>query len=123
MTTITNIAQRILDENNYTTSDITTTNVEYLIKNAVDHINTQTGRTISFTPSAGTASLTAQDDEMPYIKNLTALMIRAYKDRGPNTAIGGLAVSSLTNDPQYSLFLKLLDDGIQRLRGRYIKRT
>ena len=123
MTTISNIAQRILDENNYTTSDISLVNLEYLIKNAVDHINLQAGTNVVFTPSGGTQSLTGTDSEILIVKTLSALLIRAYKDRGPNTAIQGLAVTTLITDPQYNVFMKILDEDISRLRGRSFKRT
>lgn len=118
MTTIVTIAQRLLDENNYTVSDISLTNMEYLIKNAVDHINSETGRSISFTPSAGTASLIASDAEIVTTKNLSVLLLRSYVDRGPNTVISNLSVSAVTNDPQYNVFMQLINTEIMRLRGR-----
>lgn len=116
MTTITNIAQRILDENGYTISDISLVNMEYLVKKAVEHVNLKTGGTVSFTPSGGTQSLTASDAQLTCIQNLSALFIRAYKDKGPNVGIGGVTVVTLTGDPQYSLFMKLIDEQILRLR-------
>jgi hypothetical protein len=121
MTTVTTIAQRILDENNYTTP--TTTITEYLIKNAVDYINMMAGTSISFTPAAGAASLTADDDEIVVTKSLSVLLLRAYHDRGPNAGIGGLSVTSLVGDPQYSVYLKMIDAGIAQLCGRSFKRA
>jgi hypothetical protein len=123
MTIVTNIAQRILDENNKTVSDITLVNMEYLVKNAVDHINSQTGRSISFTPAAGAASLTANDDEIPVIKNLSALLLRSYLEKDPNIAFGGMSVSAIANDTQYTLFMQLVNDGLMRLRGRSFEVT
>ena len=116
MTTITNIAQRILDENNYTTSDISIINLEYLIKNVCDEINSECGTSITFTPGSGTESLTATDAEIVAIKLGAVLYLRAYKDRGPNTAIASLSVSSLTNDPQYSFFSKRFEKALERLK-------
>lgn len=123
MATITNIAQRILNENNYTVSDISLVNTEYLIKNAVEHVNLTAGTTISFTPSGGTQSLTGSESELLVVKTLSTLMVRAYLDRGPNATVSGLSVATVIADPQYSLFMKILDQGINRLRGRSFKRT
>jgi hypothetical protein len=123
MTVITDIAQRILDENNYTVSDISLTNLEYIIKNAVDHINAQAGTNISFTPAAGAASLIASDIEIITTKNLSTLLLRAYVDRGPNTSVGGLSVTTVANDPQYNIFMELVKDDIIRLRGRSFEVT
>ncbi len=123
MTTITDVAQRILDENKYTANDISTTNLEYLIKNAVDYINMMAGTSISFTPVAGSEDLTASDSELVVVKTLSALMIRAYKDRGPQTGTAGLSVTAVISDPQYRLFTKIVNQGINMLRGRSFERT
>ena len=120
MTTITNIAQRILNENNYTVSDISTANLEYLIDNAVDYINMQAGTNIAHVSGN---NLTASDSELMIVKTLSTLMIRAYKDRGPQVSIGGLAVQAVISDPQYRLFSKYVATGINRLRGRSFVRT
>lgn len=121
MTTITDVAQRILDENNYT--DPSTTIVEYLIKNAVDHINLMAGTSISFTPVAGSEDLTASDSEIIVVKTLSALMIRAYKDKGPQVGVAGMSVVAVVSDPQYRLFSKIVNQGINRLRGRSFVRA
>lgn len=121
MTTITDIAQRILDENNYT--DPSTTIVEYLIKNAVDYINLMAGTSITFVPSAGSEDLTASDSEIMVVKTLTALMIRAYKDRGPQVSVAGFSAQAVVSDPQYRLFSQLVRRGINVLCGRSFERT
>ena len=118
MATIT--TQNILDENNWTIADISLANIELLVNNAINYINLQTGLSIS-NMASGTVTVTS--GESPIIKALTLLMIKAYKDRGPNTAIAGLGVNTLITDPQYSLFIQILNDGINRLRGRSIERT
>jgi len=126
MTTVALIAQRILDENNYSSGaggDITTTNMEYLIKNAVDHINLVAGTSISFTPAAGVASLTASDSEILVVKGLSLIWLRCYLDRGPNTAVSAISVSAVTNDPQYNVFMQFVREGIDRLRGRSFERA
>ena len=116
MTTISNIAQRILNENNYTINDCSLVNTEYLVKKAVEHVNLKVGCSVSFVPSDGAQSLTATDAQLTCIQNLAALLLRAYMDRGPNTAIAGLSITSLTGDPQYSLLIKLIDEQIVELR-------
>jgi len=120
MTTITNIATRILDENNYTVGDISTANLEYLIDNAVDYINMEAGTTIAHVSGN---NLTASDSELMVVKTLSTLMIRAYKDRGPNVAIAGQSATAVLADPQYNLFSKMVKLGISRLRGRSFVRT
>ena len=116
MTTITNIAQRVLDENNYTTSDCSLVNTEYLVKKAVDHVNLKTGSAISFVPSGGSQSLTATDAQLTCIQNLSGLFLRAYMDRGPNASIVGVSVTSLTNDPHFSLLMKIVDEQVAELK-------
>lgn len=117
MTTIANIAQRILDENNYTTTDCSLVNTEYLIKKAVEHVNLKTSGTVAFTPSGGTQSLTGTDAQLTCIQNLSALFLRAYLDKSPNISLQGLSVSTLITDPQYSLFMKLIDEQINLLKS------
>ena len=124
MVTISNIAQQILDENNYTEADISKTNLEYLIDNAIDYINLVAGTSIAdLSGTAGSKSLTATENEIVAIKLLTVLLLRAYKDRGPNASVAGLNVSAVINDPQYTLYKELFDLAVARLRGKYFKRT
>ena len=113
-------AQNLLDENNYTTSDISLVNAERLVNNAIHYVELETGLSLA---DMATQTVTVTDGEETIIKSLAVLMIRAYLDRGPNAAIGGLSVTSVLADPQYALFKDLLDSGINRLRGRTFKRT
>lgn len=117
MTDVLLIAQRILDENNYTASDISLLNLEYIIKNATDYINLDADTTISFVPAAGAATLTASDGEIIATKAGSLLMLRGYLDRGPNTAISSLSVSSLINDPQYAFWSDLFKGALAKLKG------
>lgn len=118
MTTIASIAQRILDENAYTLADISLTNLEYLIDNAIDYINMQAGITIvDLSGSAETKSLTATEPQIFAVKSLGVLMLRAYKDKGPQVGIGSLNVSFITSDPQYSLFMQFVEKAIDRLKS------
>jgi len=126
MVTVT--ASNILSYTNYTTSDCSAINVEALTDILIDYINLETGgsiptfRAVAF-PYTGALTLTLSTDQYATVMAGMNLMIRAYKDRGPNTALGPMSVSSLTNDPQYSLFSDMLKVAINRLRGRVILRT
>jgi hypothetical protein len=113
----------MLDENNYTVSDISLLNMEYLVKNAVDYINLQAGTTITFIPSAGSENLSASDSEIVMVKALTTILLRAYVDRGPNVGISSLSVTTVASDPQYNIFMQLVNDGLMRLRGRSFETT
>ena len=130
MVTVTNVAQQILDENNYETTDIhataatALTRVEYLIDNATDYINLEAGTSIAdLSGGAGTKSLTCTAGELPVVKLLSALMVRAYLDKGPAVGAGGLNVATTLSDPQYRLFSQIVKQGIKRLCGRAFERT
>jgi hypothetical protein len=88
MTTITTIAQRILDENNYTVSDISLVKLEYRIDDAIDWVNLHCGLTIAdLTGDAGSKSLVGTEGQILVVKWLTNLLIRAYKDKGKSSGI------------------------------------
>ena len=124
MATISNVAQRILDENNYTTSDCNLTNTEYLIDNAVDYVNLQAGTSIAdLAGSAESKTLTGTEDEIAIVKVLSSLLLRAYVDKGPNIGVSAVSVAEVTSDPHYRVFMKLFNQGLNRLRGRSIDRV
>jgi len=124
LTVITTIAQRILDENNWVVSDISLTNLEYVIDNAIDYINMEAGTSIAdLSGAADSKSLTGTDSEIAVVKLLSVLMVRAYKDRGPQVTTGTMGVQAVISDPQYHLFTKLVTRGINRLSGRSFERT
>lgn len=117
MTTISNIAQRILDENGYSTGDISLTNLEYLIDNAIDTVNLRAGTTIAdLSGSAESKSITGTEAEILVVKELSVLILRAYKDRGPNTAIAGLSATAVLSDPQYDYYSRAVREDIMRLQ-------
>ena len=118
MTTVTDIAQRMLTENKLTIGQIPLLNTEYLVKNAVDYINLMAGTSISFTPVAGSEDLVASDNEIVVVKFATTLLIRAYFDRGPNVSVGGLSLSSVISDPQYAFYASQLSLMVEKLSQR-----
>lgn len=118
-------AQNILDENDYTKPS--TTIVEQLADNAIDHINAQTGLSIQVfrdqAGAAGSRTISVTANASPTVKLLAGLFIRAYNDKGPVATAANINVSTIIADPQYNLFMKIIDQGINRLRGRSFKRT
>ena len=119
MTVVTTIAQRILDENNYTVDTISLVNLEYVIDNAIDYVNLVAERSIADLSGVAEAkSLTGTDGEIYAVKAATVLMLRAYCDRGPNTSVHGLSITSLTGDPQYTFYRDTLQLALARLTGR-----
>ena len=119
MVTISAIAQRVLDENYYTVSDFySLTRVEYMIDNAIDTINLRAGTSIAdLAGSAEAKTLTGTEDEILVVKELTSLLLRAVKDRGPNFAISGVSASVVLNDPNYTYYTKAVKEDIRRLRA------
>lgn len=110
-------AQNILDENNYTTSDISLANLERLIDNAIYYVELATNRSIAkMSGTAGSKTVSVADEEVSVVKACVILMLRAYLDRGPNTAISGLSISTLISDPQYTLYKDMIEKGVEQLR-------
>lgn len=115
-------AQQIKDENNH--PDVDSVDVEYLIDNAINYVNLECGTSISnLTGVSPNKTVTVTSDQSAVIKTLCTLMLKAYVDRSPNVAVGGLAVSTMLQDPQFALFMPLFKRGLQRLRGRSFERV
>ena len=115
-------AQTILDENNWTTP--TPTIGEGLIDTAIDYVNLEAGRTIAFmSGTVGSKTVALATGEYSIIKLLAGLLFEAYNDKSPNFSIPNVSVQTVVNDPQYSLFLTMITEGINRLRKRGILRT
>lgn len=124
MVTVTTIAQKILDENKYTTSDMSLSNLENNIDNVIDYVNLETGASIAYlTGSADSKSLVCDRKYIPPIKLLSTLMIRAALDRGPNVSVASIGVNIVVADPQYNLFMRIVERSLARCRGGYFSRT
>jgi len=125
MATVAAIAQRVLDENRYTTKDCgSLTILEYMIDNAIDYVNGMAGTSIAdLSGTAESKSITGSDTEILVVKMISALMIRARVDRGPSSNMGGISIAPVLADPQYNLTMKIINGMINNLRGRSFTRT
>jgi hypothetical protein len=140
MTTIANIAQRILDENNFppadssdttetniattlqsqnnwTTGDLTLTETETLIDLAIYHVNLMADTDIAaLTGVADSKSLVGTKGENFAVMMVAALLVRAHLDKGPNVSVGSLGINAVTTDPQYAQFMDYINKAIEKLR-------
>lgn len=118
-TTITSIATQVLNQNNYTTSQCSAINVEKIMNLAIEYINLIGDTDIAQIASPdGTKSLVGTKAENYCIQLVTAMMIRAYIDRGPSVNMATLNVATTINEPQYATFKSQIDDAIKKLRSR-----
>lgn len=128
-TTITNIAQRILDENGYTitgsTPDLpglTLTILEYKIDDAIDYVNLKAGTIIAnLSGTVGAKSFTYNAGENVPVKQLVNLMLKAYKEKGEQVNMANLSASYLAADPDYAVSKKLLDESLVELKNRVLQ--
>jgi hypothetical protein len=119
VTTVANIAQRILSENGYALTDfenLTLTILEYKIDDAIDWINLQAGLTIAdLSGDAESKSITGTDGQILAVKSLTNLMLRAYVEKG-DVSMAALTVTSVVNDPDYKVTMMMIEKAIERLK-------
>lgn len=123
MVTIT--AQQILNETGWTSDNFGgKENLEYLIDKAINWVNLQAGTSISnMTGVVESKTVTVTSDQAPVIKAWIELLCRAYADKGPQVAVGGMSVTEVISDPHYKLMTRMANQGINRLRGRTFERT
>jgi len=119
MVTVSNFGTWILEKNNYGIGDCPLARVEDLIDDAIDHINLVAGTSIADLSGASESkSVTASENELTCIKKLSALLVRAYVDKGSQVAVGGVGVTEVASDPHYKIHMKLFNQSLQYLRGR-----
>ncbi len=125
MTTIANIASRILSENGLAIADfaglgtpLTLTILEYKIDDAIDYVNLQAGTTIAdLTGTAESKSLVGTDSEILIVKWLSNLMLRAFKEKALQAGgLGGINVTYVLNDPDYKISMMVIEKAIERLK-------
>lgn len=117
-------AQQILDENNYTESQITKTNLEYLIDNTINWVNLMAGTSIdNMTGTAESKTVTVTSNQAAVLKFLIPLVLRAYLDRGPSASVGNTSISIVAVDPQTGQLRPMYKMALQMLRGRSFERV
>lgn len=130
MVSISNIATRILDTNGYQLTDLpkkadgttcTLTVVEYLIDDAIDYINLRLdpegdGPMSSLSGDAESKMLNGTKAQLFCVKQAMSLLLRAFKDKGPNTSLASLSVSQIISDPHFVIINKALEMAIKELR-------
>jgi hypothetical protein len=120
VTTITNIAQTILNENGYEVDDLsplTLTILENKIDDAIDYVNLMAGTSITeLDGTAGTKSFIYVKGENVPVKQLVNLMLKAYKEKGTQGGLGPLNVSYVQANPDYHLSWMLVEKSIERLQ-------
>lgn len=110
--------------NSETDANIDTTILEYLIDNAINYVNFHAGTSISnMSGTAGSKTVTVSSDQSAVLKPLIYMMVRARQDKGPNISGSPITITALITDPEYSLYKPMIDEGINRLRGRSFERT
>lgn len=121
MATIANVAQAILEENGYTIGtfpNLTLTILENKIDDAINYVNAQTGLSIAaLTGAAESKTFTYTVPQNVAIKQLTNLMLQAYKEKGSQVGIGGMSVTYLQTDPDFKLSMKIVQKIIDRLKS------
>jgi len=111
-------AALIHSETGYSTDDISTTNLEYLIDNSINYVNLMAGTSISNLSGAvaGSKTVTVTADQAAVLKPLINLLLMAYMDAGQPSTVQGLSVQTTLQTPRYAAMMKLLDEGLLRLR-------
>lgn len=117
-------AAQVKTENKWTADNISDTDLEYLIDNIINYINLVAGTSISnLSGGAGSKTMTSTSGQDPVVKAGVALAMRAYLDKGPAVAVGGLNVQQIVSDPHYRFMTTLFKQGINMLRGRSFERV
>ena len=104
--------QNFLDENNWTTTQISLVNCGLILDNAINYVNLRAVRTIAAVAAGGVTCTAA---ESTAVKAVGVLMVRGFLDRGPNVSAGSVSVSSLSSDPQYSFWRDMAELSIKAL--------
>lgn len=116
-TTVYITAQNILDEAKWTTDECPLDDLEALMDNAVNYMNAQAN--LNIPPLSGASeSMTASmsRSEAPTFKAIVTLLIRSRIDRGPNTGVSSLSITTTIADPQYTVYKDMIETGLNRLK-------
>ena len=109
-------------------SGLNNTTRELFMDGVISHINAMTGASIAHfrddtVNAAGSKVVSITDAQEPAFLAGAALMLRAYNDKGPNTAISGQSITAIISDPHYRVSSMLFRQSLQVLRGRSFERT
>jgi len=119
MTTITNIATAILNENGYQLADLTNltlTLLENKIDEAIDYVNLMAGTSIAaLSGTAEAKSFVYTRGENVPVKQLVNLMLQAYNEKGTQGGLGPLSISYVQANPDYALSWNLVEKAIAKL--------
>ena len=112
--------------NNYASMDETA--IEAFMDGVISHINSETGASLAHfrddTVNAdGSKVVSITEAQEPAFLAGAALMMRAYSDKGPNTAIAGQSLTAITTDPHYAVWTRVFREAVRRLRGRSFERV
>ena len=148
MTTLT--ATEILAENGYTTDDFTAAVTEGIINNAKDYINLMADQSITdMTGTEGSKTLTLTSNQSVCLRILLACMLREAKktaltnssatgnSSGTSSSVGvgpislsesssistSISAAASINSPSNTIYREMLNNALERLRGRVFVRT
>jgi len=112
--------------NNY--SGINNTTIELFMDGMISFINTETGASLAHfrddtVNAAGSKVVSITEAQEPAFLSGAALMLRAYKSKGPNMNVQAMNVSAIISDPHYRVFSMMFKQSLNRLRGRSFVRT
>ena len=112
--------------NNY--AGLSNATIEMFVDGMISHINSECGAGIAHfrddvINAAGSkvVSITASQ-EAAFLAG-AALMLRAHNDKGPNVAQMGQSITQVLQDPHYAVWNRMLQQSMNRLRGRSFVRT
>ena len=95
---------------------LSTTNVGYLIDNAIGYVNGQTGLQMSLL-AAGTVTLTGSQASV--VKLIAGILLKVALSRG-----GEVSLQTLTKDPQHSIYGEMIQSavaGLKTIKADYVE--
>ena len=112
--------------NNY--ADLSNETIELLVDGMISYINSECGAGIPHfrddaVNAAGSKVVSISDSQEAAFLAGAALTLRAYTQKGPNVAVQGQSITQVIQDPHYTVWNRMLQQSINRLRGRTFVRT
>lgn len=112
--------------NNY--SVLNNTTIELFMDGMISFINSETGAGLAHfrddtVNGDGSKVVSITEAQEGAFLAGAAVMLRAFKDKGPQVGAGALNVTEVTSDPHYKIWTRILRQAMNRLRGRSFLRT